>query len=129
MPINQHWFRDALRWRGSVLPAIWPRTLLCITIGAIASLLYALGANIALPFNSIIPDLVLGLLLVFRTNTAYDRFWEGRQLWGSLVNATRNLGRQIQLNIHEHSEQDQTAKVEAIRLLSAFAIALRLHLR
>ena len=34
---------------------------------------------------------VLSLLLVFRTNTAYDRWWEGRRLWGSLVNSSRNL--------------------------------------
>ena len=35
--------------------------------------------------------IVLGLFLVFRTNTAYDRWWEGRRLWGSMVNNTRNL--------------------------------------
>jgi ion channel-forming bestrophin family protein len=34
---------------------------------------------------------VLGLVLVFRTNTAYDRWWEGRKLWGSLVNHSRSL--------------------------------------
>ena len=36
---------------------------------------------------------VLGLLLVFRTNASYDRFWEGRKLWGAIVNDSRNLGR------------------------------------
>jgi putative membrane protein len=35
----------------------------------------------------------LGLLLVFRTNASYDRFWEGRKLWGGIVNETRNLAR------------------------------------
>jgi len=35
----------------------------------------------------------LSLLLVFRTNSAYDRFWEGRKLWGKLVNMTRELAR------------------------------------
>lgn len=39
---------------------------------------------------------VLSLLLVFRTNTAYDRWWEGRKLWGQLVNDSRNLA--IKLN-------------------------------
>jgi putative membrane protein len=38
---------------------------------------------------------VLSLLLVFRTNTAYDRWWEGRKLWGKLVNDTRNLAIKI----------------------------------
>ncbi len=34
---------------------------------------------------------VISLLLVFRTNTAYDRWWEARKLWGSLINVSRNL--------------------------------------
>ena len=33
----------------------------------------------------------ISMLLVFRTNTAYDRWWEGRKLWGNLVNSSRNL--------------------------------------
>jgi ion channel-forming bestrophin family protein len=35
----------------------------------------------------------LSLLLVFRTNTAYDRWWEGRKYWGSLLNNSRDLGK------------------------------------
>jgi ion channel-forming bestrophin family protein len=38
---------------------------------------------------------VLSLLLVFRTNTAYDRWWEGRRLWGQLVNSSRNLAAKL----------------------------------
>lgn len=34
---------------------------------------------------------VLSMMLIFRTNTAYDRWWEGRKLWGSFVNNSRNL--------------------------------------
>src|SRR3954469_18217499 len=37
----------------------------------------------------------LSMLLVFRTNTAYDRWWEGRKLWGALVNNSRNLALKI----------------------------------
>lgn len=36
----------------------------------------------------------IALLLVFRTNSSYDRFWEGRKMWGAIVNETRNLVRQ-----------------------------------
>lgn len=35
----------------------------------------------------------LGLLLVFRTNASYDRFWEGRRQWGNIVNDSRNIAR------------------------------------
>ncbi len=39
--------------------------------------------------------IVLGLFLVFRTNSAYDRWWEGRKLWGQMVNNSRNLSFKI----------------------------------
>ena len=35
----------------------------------------------------------LGLLLVFRTNTAYNRFWEGRKIWERILNSLRDLGK------------------------------------
>lgn len=47
---------------------------------------------------------VLGLLLVFRTNSSYDRFWEGRKLWGGIVNDSRNLGRLASTLLREDTE-------------------------
>jgi ion channel-forming bestrophin family protein len=49
---------------------------------------------------------VLSLLLVFRTNTAYERWWEGRKLWGTLVNNTRNLALKISTLVEEPSERE-----------------------
>ena len=54
---------------------------------------------------------VLSLLLVFRTNTAYDRWWEGRKLWGKLVNDTRNFA--IKINVilgNDRKSADQIAR-------------------
>lgn len=54
-----------------------------------------LGFNLAiapLPFS--IVGVALSIFLAFRNNAAYDRYWEGRKLWGGLVNASRNFGRQ-----------------------------------
>ena len=48
---------------------------------------------------------VISLLLVFRTNTAYDRWWEGRKMWGSLVNNSRNLA--IKLSAILKDEHDR----------------------
>ena len=45
--------------------------------------------NVSMMHNLL--GVVLSLLLVFRTNTAYERWWEGRKLWGELVNNSRNL--------------------------------------
>ena len=47
---------------------------------------------------------VLSLFLVFRTNTAYDRWWEGRKQWGALVNVSRTLATRVR----EFSKDDAT---------------------
>ncbi len=125
-----HWFRLALRYRGSVIGEVMPRALLCGGLGAIVSALHARGWPLSVPIlGSLIPNIVLGLLLVFRTNTAYDRFWEGRKAWGGLVNNTRNLARQIWVGIGEAEPGDRAEKIATLRLLVAFAVAVKLHLR
>ena len=54
---------------------------------------------------------VLSLLLVFRTNTAYDRWWEGRKLWGKLVNDTRNFAVKINnILIDDRKDAEQIAR-------------------
>ncbi|MCA9095154.1 MAG: hypothetical protein KDA68_16825 [Planctomycetaceae bacterium] len=68
---------------------------------------------------------VLGLLLVFRTNTAYDRWWEGRKLWGQLVNDSRNLAIKIQSCVRAPEVERQLLGVKLI----SFAYALKDHLR
>src|SRR6478735_2590799 len=44
---------------------------------------------------------VISLLMVFRTNTAYDRWWEGRRQWGTLVNVSRSLAIKLQAILPE----------------------------
>jgi putative membrane protein len=124
------WFRFALQWQGSVVPAVMPRTIVCGLFGVVVSVLYYLGWPVSLDvFASLISNVVLGLMLVFRTNTAYERFWEGRKLWGGLVNTVRNLARQIWVIVPEESLADRQAKAVALRSIVAFAVATKLHLR
>lgn len=124
------WFRVALQIRGSVIPAIFNRVLYCGLFGVFISLLHYFKFSVSQPiFESVIPSIVLGLLLVFRTNTAYDRYWEGRKCWGSLINNVRNLARQIWINIEERVIEDRQNKILNMRLLVAFAVATKLHLR
>jgi ion channel-forming bestrophin family protein len=127
---QKNWLRSALKLRGSVLSAVYPRALLCGIFGVIISWLYSLGLPVALPILAgVIPNIVLGLMLVFRTNTAYERFWEGRKLWGNLINAVRNLARNILVSIREKDPQDQADKMATLHLIVAFAVATKLHLR
>lgn len=125
-----HWLKQALRIRGSVITAIYLRVIACGIFGFFISLLYYLKFPVSQPIlGSVIPSIVLGLLLVFRTNTAYERFWEGRKIWGSIVNTVRNLARQIWVSVEEISIEDQENKIKALKLLVAFAVATKLHLR
>lgn len=66
---------------------------------------------------------VISLLLVFRTNTAYDRWWEGRKLWGSLTNNSRNLA--IKLSVILKNADD---KILFRNLITHFSLVLHEHL-
>lgn len=128
--ISDHWFRDAFKLRGSVIPAVLPRAIVCGLFGLVISVLHYYQVPVSLPvLASLIPNIVLGLMLVFRTNTAYERFWEGRKLWGGIVNTSRNLARQIWVIIQERDKSDRQEKQATLKLLVAFAVATKLHLR
>lgn len=68
---------------------------------------------------------VISFLLVFRTNTAYERWWEGRKLWGSLVNNSRNLAMKITALTPENSRHRPFFR----KIIPLYAKALRNHLR
>lgn len=69
--------------------------------------------------------LVLGLLLVFRTNSSYARWWEARKLWGKLVNISRNMA----IKFREFTHYGPEDLRELSDLIVAFPEALRDHLR
>ena len=81
------------------------------------------------PFDSLMQvyslvGFALSLLLVFRTNTAYDRWWEGRKKWGELVNNTRNLSLKIN-TVCANKEDRKYFK----RMISNYPFAMKEHLR
>jgi len=70
--------------------------------------------------------IVLGLFLVFRTNSSYDRWWEGRKLWGSMVNNTRNLAHK--LNAFLDADDTENRRWFAI-MIPNYVFAVKEHLR
>ncbi|MGM0581920.1 MAG: bestrophin family protein [Bacteroidota bacterium] len=70
--------------------------------------------------------IVLGLFLVFRVNSAYDRWYEGRKLWGLLLNNSRNLASKLNAFISKDNETDRAFFQE---MIPAFAFAMKDHLR
>lgn len=69
---------------------------------------------------------VLSLFLVFRLNSAYDRWWEGRKAWGKLINDSRNLA--LLLDAHIPEEDRMLRKFFVINIAN-FSVALKWHLR
>jgi putative membrane protein len=70
--------------------------------------------------------IVLGLFLVFRTNSAYDRWWEGRKQWGSMVNSTRNFA--LKLNAYLPLRDEENRNWFAL-MIPNFVVATKEHLR
>lgn len=68
----------------------------------------------------------ISMLLVFRTNTAYDRWWEGRKLWGELVNNSRNLALKVKVFL---PFEDQSTRTYFRQVIPLYAAALRRHLQ
>lgn len=68
----------------------------------------------------------ISMLLVFRTNTAYDRWWEGRKLWGSLVNNSRNLAIKLSAML---PTDDKEQRSFFRKIIPAYAYALHNHLK
>jgi putative membrane protein len=126
-----------LTMRGSILSRIW-RSLVVTTLLAIV-VTFTHGALLdfkitltTIPFTLI--GLPLAIFLGFRNNSAYDRYWEGRKLWGELVLRSRNMARQC-LSLIDGAQPVQAdgcltdIRVRMVYRTIAFAHALRHHLR
>ena len=120
-----------------ILKQIGPALVFFVVVACIAAFVNTLEH----PFQTIaVPDLTitvlgaaLGILLGFRTNSAYDRWWEARKLWGRLVNTSRTLARQA-ITFSGVSETSVPCEMNPVALdlvysQIAFVNALRCALR
>src|SRR3954467_10129800 len=88
-----HWLSHLLDIRGSMIREMLGRVGICVAWAALVVAVDKYVHPVGLPATvHTLTGLALGLLLVFRTNASYDRYWEGRRQWGSIVNASRALG-------------------------------------
>lgn len=132
------WVPLVLQWRGSVAPTVLPGVFLCGGFGFFVSILDHFGIPVSwrslehgldIFITNVAFNFVLGLLLVFRTNTSYERFWEGRKAWATLTANIRNLGYLTWVAIAEVEPTDRESKISTIRLFVAMASATKLYLR
>ncbi|WP_322042896.1 bestrophin family protein [Paraburkholderia sp. J67] len=128
-----NWFRMLLAWRGSVLPQLLPRLaiVLCLSIVAVAAHDHILRVTVnmsTVPFSLI--GIALAVFLGFRNNASYDRYWEGRKLWGQMLNETRSLARQSLALVQGPQSDSTNAQARPfVELLCALPHALRHQLR
>lgn len=88
------WRHHLLDIKGSMVREVTYRVVVYVAWAAAVVYLHQHHYAVAFPDKGhVLVGVALGLLLVFRTNASYDRFWEARKLWGSIINETRNLGR------------------------------------
>lgn len=117
-------------WKASIIPEVIPVVLFCGFVSLIVVIVHQSGINLS--FSTIglaVPGVVLGLLLVFRTNTAYERFWEARKLWGGQITTSRSIAQSVWNVIPTVDESHAREKQKITQLLIAFAVATKLHLR
>ncbi len=127
---NKSWLRLLFAWRGTTIKGVAVRTLFFMVWTVFVILLYendfiSNEIKIDMVVYNVV-GLALGLLLVFRTNTSYDRYWEGRRLLGATVNASRNLA----LFLHDLVPVDDLQKRKKLAgLIAAFSYATKERLR
>lgn len=112
-----------------VIRALFPLILFAAVLTSFLCFLFIEVLQITIEdtkaFHSIL-GVILGLFLVLRTNTAYDRWWEGRKLWGQLVNDTRQLSVKLSTILPLDAEED---RIFFKRMIPNVTFAMKNHLR
>jgi len=102
---------SAMAVNGSITPKVLKQVLaatLYATFISVMSLFFHWLSISVSPFEY--AGLVMGLILVFRVNAGYDRWWEARKIWGNLVNNSRNLG----IIITSYVDKNKTEEIEQL---------------
>lgn len=127
---KEHWFKMLFVWKGSVLPRLVPRLILLFILSLAIVFVHGTILSFKVPLNPAPLTLfgfVLALFLGFTNNASYDRFWEGRKIWGALLNHTRSLTRQA-MTLADLKAGDPEL-IAFVHLLSSFSHTLKHQLR
>ena len=120
------WLDHFFDIRGSLVREIGARVALCVAWSAGVVAFHKHVHDVSMPsLLHTLMGVALGMLLVFRTSSSYDRFWEGRKLWGGIVNETRNLIRGASV----HLKDDPALLARLTRWTAAFPWAAMHSLR
>ncbi len=127
----KNWFSYIFKYYKSDTISILFWELIAIAVySIIVSLVFGYASNKTMwSFQKVgvqgILSFIISMLLVFRINSAYDRWWEGRKAWGVLVNKSRNLS----LKIVVYFSEENDTKLFFSRMIGNYAQACKQHLR
>jgi ion channel-forming bestrophin family protein len=103
--------QSALAINGSVTPRVLKQVLVVTLYACFISVLRLFFHWFSIPVSPFeYTGLVMGLILVFRINAGYDRWWEARKIWGDVVNSSRNLT----IIIAAYVRSSETKKIEQL---------------
>jgi putative membrane protein len=113
---SKEWFKPLLHFhKGDTFRKLWPMLIMLGVYTAIVAFFEINYLNLGadsyvknIPLMHSLLGFAISMLLVFRTNTAYDRWWEGRKLWGALVNASRNLAIKLDAMLPEDDSRNRS---------------------
>ena len=89
---HDSFLQNALTLKGSVTPKVIKKVIFVFLYSCLISIINYEAPSVFLPIGPFeYAGLVMGLILVFRLNAGYDRWWEARKIWGNIVNQSRNL--------------------------------------
>lgn len=127
-----NWLKMLFIWRGSVLKKIVVQlsiiTLFSLAIYFFKGRIFDYKVHLNPTIFTLI-GLALAIFMGFCNSASYDRFWEGRKLWGLLLIETRSLTRQILSLVNDSSPEAKEEKERMIKLISAFSWSLNFQLR
>jgi putative membrane protein len=126
---KENWLRMLFIWNGSVLPQILPRLMILLVISIVVGYFRGTVFNYKIQLNPgpfTLFGIALAIFLGFRNNVSYDRFWEGRKLWGALLNTSRSLARQAQTLTNDIKSEEVNTFVN---YLISYTYALKHQLR
>jgi putative membrane protein len=130
-----NWWSMLFVWRGSIVRKVLPQLFIVAALSVFAVWTTGHMFRHKVPLNSTpftLTGVSLALFLGFRNSSSYDRWWEGRRLWGSLLNTARSLTRQALTTTDGGIRAENTTTEnsrEFVNLLIAFAYATRDQLR
>ncbi len=129
---SRNWFTLLFVWKGSILRKVLPQLIIITLFSVLVLVFHGKIYHYKVHLNPTIFTLIglaLAIFMAFCNTASYDRYWEGRKLWGTLVIDTRSLTRQVITFIRAKNKAEDDDQKYFVKMIAAFSWALNFQLR